>query len=45
VSFSWIWPALVDEVTTDPIWEVHLSVWRTAEAVAVLRHLHRSPGL
>ena len=41
-SFAYLWPGLVDALTTDPTWDVHLSTWRTDETVVVLRGLARA---
>lgn len=40
-SLAWSWPAIRQELTADPSWEVHLSTWRPSETAAVLRELLR----
>jgi len=41
-SLAWSWPAMRQELTADPSWELHLSTWRPSETAAVLRELLRS---
>jgi hypothetical protein len=40
VSFDRIWPAVQQEVTADPSWEVNLCTLHPHETLAVLRHLY-----